>query len=459
MDGQSVLKNERIGILLLKFIIPATISMAINSFYDVIDRIFVGRGVGSEAISGIALAAPLINLLSAFSLLLAVGASVLVSIKVGEKNADEAERIIGNSFSLCVLFGIVVAGVMLFFLRPILMIYSEPGAPVEYAIQFLQIILLSLVFQNIAYLMNYTLRAEGKPNMALISIVIAAVMNVLLNPVFIFGFKMGIRGSALATFISQVVSAVWTSVYYLSYNKTIKLKMKNLRLRFSIVKKIISNGLPIMLFMILVSATLAISNIVFYETGGNTGLEIIGAIGVVYTMIQMIVNGISNGVAPIIGFNYGAGDYGRVKKTVKITMIIGSTVCILSFAAIILFGEGIVALFFSDKPEIIATGATGLKYMCLGLPLIGFEMIATGYYQAIGKYKIASAINVLRQAVIIMPLLLILPRLWGLNGCFMAFPITEAIASVIIIAIILINKKNGSGLEIIMKQTESKTAT
>ena len=432
MDRHEMFKKERIGKLVLKFSIPAIAAMAVSALYNVIDRIFVGQGVGAEALSGIAVTAPMMMILTAFALLCAAGTSVLVSIKLGEGNAAEAEHTIGNAFSLAMTMGLVLSLILIFFLKPILVIFGGTGIVLDYAVQFMQIITLAVIFQFTGYTLNYSIRAVGNPVMALVTIVIGAVINTILNPFFIFVLHLGVRGSALATLVSQFVTMIWTIAYFTNPRHAIRLKLRNLIPSFSIIKRILTVGLPPLFLQGMASITLSVANIVVFRYGGNNGLAVIGVLGVIYVMFQMILSGIGQGVAPIIGYNYGSNNFARVSRTVRIAMLMGTVICLVGFTGTFFFNKSIMALFTRENAELLDTGAPGLKVICLALPLMGFEIIAGGYFQAIGKYPAAIFINLLRQSLVTIPLLLLFSRFYGLKGCFAAFPATDVIAAIVI---------------------------
>lgn len=454
MSNKELNSSEKLSKQIYKFILPAITAMVVSALYNVVDRIFVGRGVGEEALSGIALTGPLMMIISACALLIATGSSIMVSIKLGEEKNEECEEIIANALIISVIVGFLLLLGLLLFLRPILIFFGGVGVTLDYAEEFMKVITFSVIFQIVGYTLNYCIRAEGNPIMSLLTIIIGSIVNIILNPLFIMGMHLGVKGSALSTLVSQVITAVWTCVYFLNSKSILRIRKKSLKLNIKIIKKIITIGIPSLLLQGLLSITLAVANIVFLKYGGNSGLAIIGVISTIYTMFQMIVGGIAQGIAPIIGYNYGANNIERVKETVKIGMVIGTTICCIGFISVILFSKNIIEIFSEQDLDFINIGNVGLKCVCATLPFLGFEVISGAYYQAIGKHKIAIFINILRQSLIIIPLLLLLPKILGLYGCFIAFPITDIIASTIILILIKSEwkrKKNVSEVETIYK--------
>jgi putative MATE family efflux protein len=448
MKRHTILGQEKIGKLILRFSIPAIAGMAVNALYNVIDRIFVGRGIGSDALSGIAVTMPFMITLFAFAVLIAVGAAVRVSIKIGEKKLAEAEIIIGNAFLLSLLIGVALTVICLIFMEPILIMFGGSGDSLDYAEQFMQIILLATVFQMIGFTLNSAIRAEGNPLMALSTMLIGAVINTALNPLFIFVLHLGVRGSALATLISQVITSVWTLFYFLDKKNIIRLKIKNMRLKLSILRDIFSIGAGPFVLQCAVGTMLLVANHIFFGFGGKDALAVIGIIAVVNMLFNMLVSGISQGIQPIIGFNHGAKNVHRVKETLEISLLMATAICIAGFIPVFFFSREIMTLFSENNSYIQEMGATALKYSLLTLPLIGFQLISISYYQAVGKFMQALFLYMTRQLVIIIPLLLILSSLFGFYGGVAAFPISDIIITVITAVLIFSDwrKMTGTGV-------------
>jgi putative MATE family efflux protein len=431
MDRHTLLGQSKIGPLIAKFSIPAIAGMAVNALYNVIDRIFVGRGVGMEALSGIAVAMPFMIVLMAFAVLISVGTAVRLSISLGAKKIDEAEKIVGNAFVVSIISSLFLTVIGFLFLKPILVVFGGSGDALRYAEDFMRIVLLATVFQSIGYTLNGAIRAEGNPMMALATMVIGAIINTALNPFFIFVCGLGVRGSALATLVSQIVTAGWTFMYFLRKKNLIRLKARNFKPMPEVLGRIVAIGIGPFILQISMSAMLLVVNQVFSGFGGQDALAVIGIITVFSMLFGMIISGLSQGIQPIIGYNHGAGNPARVKRTIELSILIGTAICVAGFVPIFFWSREVMSLFSSDNPYIRDVGSLTLKYAFLTLPLLGFQIIGITYYQAVGKFIHALAYYLLKQVLLIIPLLLILPHFFGFFGGVAAFPITDIIMTVI----------------------------
>lgn len=432
MDKLKAFESEKIGKLIVKFTLPAMVAMLAGAINNIVDRIFVGQEIGSDALSGVALTFPIVTILTAITIFIAAGTAVSVSLKLGEKQTDEAELIIGNGFMLSLGSSIVLTTLLYVFMDPILTLFGGEGTPLMYARQYMEVYLFATVFQMTGYALNHSIRATGNPIVTLLTIFSGSVINIILNPVFIVVLQLGIKGSALATLISQVVFFLWAFLYFRSKRNSIKLRYKYFKLKGEIIKKISAIGLPSLFLQGLMSLTLIVANNVFLEYGGTNGLAIVAIIGVVYSLFHMLMAGIIQGITPIIGYNYGAKNIDRVFGTIKIAMLIGSTICILGFIAIFFFNRPIISLFTKDDHYLMTEGAVALKYTFLAIPLFGFSMIAGAYFSGTGIYKTAIGIHIVRISLLTIPLLIVLPHYFGFYGCIAAFPVADVIASFII---------------------------
>jgi putative MATE family efflux protein len=441
MERHTILGEGNINKLLLKFSIPAIAGMAVNALYNVIDRIFVGRGVGSDALSGIAVTMPFMLPLFGFAVLIAVGTAVRVSIKIGEKKLEEAESIIGNGFILSVIIGVALTIICIIFMKPILIAFGGSDTSLDYAEQFMRIIIFGTVLQIIGLTLNSAIRAEGNPMMALATMLIGALINTALNPLFIFVLHLGVRGSALATLISQAFTAVWTLYYFVNPKNIIRLKIKNMRLKLHIIRDILSIGLGPFILQSAVGVMLLVANNVFTGIGGNDALAVIGIISVISMLFNMIISGFAQGMQPIVGYNHGAKNVQRVKDAFTSSLLMATAVCIAGFIPVFFFSREIMSLFFGDNDYILKMGSQGLKYSLMTLPLLGFQNISISYFQAIGKFKQSIFLYLMRQLVLIIPLLFILSNLFGFYGGVAAFPATDVIITVITAVLVISDRR------------------
>lgn len=428
MDRSNALGEENIGKLLLKYSVPAIIGMLVNAFYSVVDRIFVGKGVGPEALSGIAISFPILLIIMAFAMLVGVGATSLISIRLGQQRKEDAEQIIGNSLTLLIGISVVISLVTYLFMDGLLIQFGASPAVLPYARTFLQVLLWGTVFQSIGFGMNNFIRAEGNPKVAMFTMILGAVLNIILNPIFIFVFKLGVAGSALATVISQMVTSIWVLYYFLSDQSSLKLHLRNLKLDKTIVREIVEIGVSPFFMQIAASLVTVIFNksLAFY--GGDSAIAAMAVINGIVMMIFMPVFGINQGAQPIIGYNYGAGNYRRVKKTLGLGILGASTVMVLGFLVTQLFPHGLMRLF-TDDPELIRNGVEGLKVYLVMLPIVGFQIAVVNYFQATGQPKKSLFLTLSRQLIFLIPALMIMPRFYGLTGVWMAGPVSDFIST------------------------------
>ncbi|MBC8016800.1 MAG: MATE family efflux transporter, partial [Sporomusaceae bacterium] len=345
MERSKALGEEKISTLLWKFSLPAIAGMVVNALYNVVDGIFVGHGVGAIGLTAVTIAFPIMTLLMGFGMLVGVGASAVVSLRMGEHKQQEAEKILGNAFTLAVILSVGLAAVLLLFLDPILINLGAQPAVLPYARDFTRIILLGSVFMYIAFGLNSIIRAEGNPQMAMKTVLISAGLNIVLNPLFIFTFQLGISGSALATVISQAVSALWVLAYFMGEKSFLKLRLANLVLDKDIVRSIFKIGMSPFLMQIAATAVTVLFNFRLLQYGGELAVASIGIINNIAMLMLMPIFGLSQGVQPIIGYNYGARNYVRVIKALKIAISAATIFSIAGFLLIEIFNQQIMMLF------------------------------------------------------------------------------------------------------------------
>jgi putative MATE family efflux protein len=431
VNNTKQLGEEKVSSLLLKFSVPAIIGMLVNALYNVVDRVFVGNGVNSLAIAGTTIAFPLMLIIMACSMLIGIGANSLVSIKLGEQKKDEAELIMGNAFILLIAISLVISIIGLIFLTPILKTFGASEAVLPYARDFMGIILIGTVFQSIGFGMNNFIRAEGSPKIAMLTMIIGAVLNTILNPIFIFVFNWGIKGSATATIISQAVSAAWVLHYFMSGKSVLKLYKKNFKLDVRVIKTIMALGSAPFLMQAAASVLNVIMNRSLDMYGGDIAVSAMGVVMAIMNLMLMPIFGINQGVQPIIGYNYGAKKYDRVKEALKLAIIAATVIVTIGFLTIRIFPNQYVAMFNRKDTELVVFGSHALLIFTTFLPIIGFQIVSANYFQAVGKPKQAAILSLSRQVLILIPALLILPKFFGINGVFSAGPLADLVASVV----------------------------
>ena len=425
----------------MKFSIPAIVGMLVNALYNVVDRIFIGRGVGKLALTGVTVTFPIANIILAFGMLVGIGTAALISIKLGQQKKEEAEHILGNALTLIIISSIIVTGLGLLFLEPMLIKFGASSETLPYAKEYITIILIGVIFQNIGFGLNNTIRSEGNPRIAMYTMLIGGVLNTVLDPLFIFVFNMGTKGAAIATVISQAVNTLWVLYYFLGGKSVLKIHYKNLKLNFKVVMSIFAIGMSPFSMQIAASIVTIISNRSLVKYGGDLALGSMGIIMSIIMMVLMPIFGINQGCQPIIGYNYGAKKYHRVKHTLKLAILAATIITTTGFIIIQLFPVQFISIFNKD-PELIAIGVHGIRVYLFMTPVIGFQIVSSNYFQAIGKAKISIFLGLSRQVIILIPLLFVLPRFFGLNGVWMSGPTSDALASILTAIFLLVEIKH-----------------
>lgn len=429
------LGSASVGKLLLKFSIPAIASMLVNSLYNLLDRLFVGR-LGALAMTGIGITLPFMTLISAFTSLVGIGTSSIVSLRLGQTRKADAEKVLGNAFSMLTLLMLMVTVVGLAFKKTILTLLGASEATMGYASDYITIILLGSVFQGIGAGLSNVIRAEGHPVKATIVLVIGTVLDILLNPLFIFTFNMGIAGAAWTTVISASVTSVLVFTHFVGKRGLLKLHRVNLKLSLPIVKDIISIGIVPFFMQIAVFIVGIISNNALKTYGGDVAIGAMTIVNAVMVLFLMSAMGITQGAQPILGFNYGAQHYDRVKKTLKLELISVISICIFTFLMVQFFPAGLARIFSNDL-ELISAARYGMRIFLLMLPIIGVQIVGASYFQAIGAAKKAMLLGLLRQVATLVPMLLILPNFFGLTGVWAAGPASDFISCSVAIVFLI----------------------
>lgn len=431
MDTSNRLGTESVRKLLLEFSIPAIVGMLVNALYSIVDRIFVGKGVGLLGISATTVAFPIALIIMAFGMLVGIGAAATVSIRLGQKKKEVAEHILGNALTLLIIISILVTTLGLIFEKNILIVFGASPEVLPLAKQFVTIILLGVILQNIGFGLNNIIRSEGNPRVAMITMLIGAILNTIFNPLFIFVFHLGIRGSALATIVSQTVCSVWVLSYFLGKKSLLKIRIKNLKPEAHIVGQIFSIGMSPFLMQLAASLINVTFNNSLERYGGDIAIAAFGIINSVMSLILMPLFGINQGSQPIIGYNYGAKNFDRVKETLKLAIIAATCLCSIGFIIIELFPRVIISAFSNSDTELINIGSQGIRIFLMMLPIIGFQVVSSNYFQAIGRAKISIFLSLLRQVIILLPLLIILPRFFKLIGIWISGPTSDLISSIL----------------------------
>ena len=441
------LGEKNIGGLIWKFFWPAFIGVSVNALYNIVDRIFIGRWVGSLALSGLSVVFPIMILVAAFGMLIGIGAGVRISINMGRKEFNLAERVLGNGFVLMIIVGILVTVIGFIVKTPMLRSFGANDQTLIYAQDYLNIILLGSVFQVVGFSMNNIIRSEGSPRNAMFSMIISAGINVVLDAIFILGFGMGVKGAAIATVISQFVLMIWVISHFLSKRSILHLKIRNFRLNWSIIWQIITVGMAPFAMQIAGSFVQATYNTQLIKYGEDVAVGAMGIINSVAILIVMAIVSINMASQPIIGYNFGAGNYSRVRQTWNIGIKAGTIIAITAFILVELFPGPIIHLFNYSDPRLYEIGINGIRIFVLMLPLVGWQVICSNYFQSIGKAKISLFLTLLRQVIVLLPLLTFLPMQWGITGIWMASPISDFISACVVFIFFRIERKKLHQLE------------
>ena len=433
-----VLGTERIGKLLTQYAIPAIIAMTASSLYNMADSIFIGHGVGPLAISGLALTFPLMNLAAAFGSLVGVGASTLVSVKLGQKDYEGANQVLGNVLVLNVLLGLAFTFVFLLLLDPILYFFGASENTIGYARDYMQIILYGNVITHMYLGLNAVLRLSGFPKQAMYATLASVVINCILNPIFIFGFEWGIKGSAWATVISQVISLTGQMIHFSSSKQLLHFKKGIYKLRKEVVKGILYIGMSPFLMNLCSCLIVILINRGLKEHGGDMAIGAYGIVNRIIFLFVMIIMGFNQGMQPIAGYNFGARLYPRVTEVTKLTMKWAIGVATTGFLLCQLFPTLIVNMFTTDD-ELVKAAVFGLHIVFAVFPIVGFQMVATNFFLSIGMSKKAIFLSLTRQMLFLIPCLIVLPRFFGTLGVWISMPVADTIATVVT-AIVLVNQ-------------------
>lgn len=441
MNKSKELETENVGKLLIKFSIPAVIGMLVNALYSVVDRIFVGRGVGSLALSGVAITFPITNIIMGVGMLVGAGAAAVVSIKLGQKREKEAEKILGNACTLSIILSIIVTIIGLVFLDPILKLFGASTETLPYAKEFASIVLAGTILQNIGFGLNPIIRSEGDPKTAMITMLIGALLNVIINPILIFGFHLGVRGSAFATIISQAVCSIWIFMYFTKGRSLLKLKKVNMKLEKKVVLEIVAIGVSPFAMQVAASFVTIVINKSLENYGGDLAIAAYSLIMSIAILILMPMFGVNQGAQPIIGYNYGAKNLSRVKKALKYSIIVNTVISAIGFIFVELFPVQIIKMFNSTDTKLIDIGSNGLRIFLCMLIFVGAQTACVNYFQSVGKAKESMLLSLLRQVILLMPLAIILPHFFNLNGIWIAGPTSDFVSSIITFIVIALEIK------------------
>lgn len=408
--------------------VPLTLAQIVQLLYNIVDRIYIGHlpEVGELALTGLGVTFPVIVIIAAFTALFGNGGTPLFSIARGKHEDEEAERIIGNVFALLTVSSVALFAFCYLLRRPILFLFGASEASFVYADQYLQIYLFGTLFSMLTTGMNGYINAQGFPRFGMVTTLMGAVINIVLDPLFIFTFGMGVRGAALATVISQAVSAVWVLRFLTGRKAILRLKKEHIRISPARTLRIMTLGLPGFVMQGTNSLVQIVCNVQLQQYGGDLYVRIMTVIGSVREILSLPVGGISSGAQPVLGYNYGAGRNDRVKEGIRFMSLLGVVYTAVAWAIVMLIPQQLISIF-SSEAETIITGAQMMNIYFFGFVFMSFQFVGQSTFQGLGKAKQAIFFSLFRKALIVVPLTCLLPLFFGVEGVFLAEPISNAI--------------------------------
>ncbi|QYN50412.1 MATE family efflux transporter [Apibacter sp. ESL0404] len=424
------LGTENIGKLLKQYAIPAIIAMIASSLYNITDSIFIGHGVGPLAISGLAITFPLMNLAAAFGSLVGAGAATLLSVRLGQKDYTTANSILGNVFIMNLFIGISFTIISLLFLDPILYFFGASEKTLPYAHDFMVIILSGNVITHMYLGLNSMLRSSGKPRQSMYATIFTVLINLVLNPLFIFVFNWGIRGSAIATVISQTSVLIWQIYLFCDKNNFIHIQKGIFKLNKYIVKDSLSIGMSPFLMNAAASVIVIIINQGLLKYGGDLAVGAYGIVNRIAFLFVTIVLGLNQGMQPIAGYNFGAKLYPRVTQVLKKTILGATLVMCTGFLVVESVPHAVASIFTTDK-ELIDIASLGLRMVFICYPIVGFQIVTSTFFQSIGMAQKAIILSLTRQILFLIPFLLILPKFFGIAGIWLSMPLADFFATIL----------------------------
>ncbi|MBD5313506.1 MAG: MATE family efflux transporter [Bacteroides sp.] len=426
---------KSVGKLLAQYSIPAIIASVATSLYNIIDSIFIGRGVGPMAIAGLAITFPLMNLVAAFCMLIAAGGATIVSIFLGQKNYSRATDVVNNVFTLCLIHSIVFGGLTLIFLEPILLFFGATADTVGYAKEFMEVILYGTPISYVFIGLNNLMRATGYPRKAMVSALISVAVNLVLAPIFIFVLDWGIRGAAWATICGQFSAFVWVLSHFLSKKSSIHFQRGNKWLSWSIIKRIYAIGLSPFLMNVCACVVVIFINRALLDYGGAEGNLAVGAYGIINRTTMffvMIVFGVTQGMQPILGYNIGANHFDRVKKVLRLGIFIGVAITFVGWIISEGMPDTVSGLFTTDE-TLTRIAREGFRIYFIAYPVVGCQIVIQNFFQSVGKPQMSIFLSLTRQLLFLIPFLIVLPRYWGVAGVWASMAGSDFIAFVVAI--------------------------
>ncbi|RXA16482.1 MATE family efflux transporter [Methanosarcina sp. MSH10X1] len=429
-EKSDFLGKESITKLLFKLSAPIVIGMLVQALYNVIDTLFVGMAYGADsvqAIGGLSIAFPIQMMIIAFGIVLGTGGSSIISRALGARENEKAEKVLGNVFSLSLILSVLIAVPCLYYLDLILKVFGATAGVLPYARDYLNIIIAGGTTFVFGVAVQHIVRSEGNARLAMNAMLVGGGLNIFLDPLFMFGFGMGVKGAAIATVLSQAVASVWLLLYYLRGKGAVHLRSETLKPDLNVIKEIGSIGIGSFVMQCSNSVMMIFVYNALATYGGDAAIAVFGVIMRINSFIFMSLLGMAFGLQPIVGYNYGAKKYGRIAEAVKLSLAVTTTIGFLGLLIILFFREQLLELFSSD-PQYLELGKNAIIIMLLGMPLVGLNVITTTLFQALGKARPAFLLSVSRQLLFLIPAVIFLPRFYKLDGVWAAFPVADLLA-------------------------------
>ena len=430
------LGTKPVGKLLVQYATPAIVAMTASSLYNIIDRAFIGQVVGPEAIAGLGITFPFMNLSAAFGAAVGVGSSTCISVKLGQKDYKTAEHLLGNTVTLNLIIGFLFMVVCMIFLNPILRFFGASDVTLPYAREFMQVILLGNMITHMYFGMNAVLRAAGKPRHAMYAVLFTVGMNIILVIAFVWWLRLGIRGAAMATITSQSMALCWQMYIFSNKKELLHLKRGIYKLKSNLVRNIISIGISPFLMNATSCIIVIFMNNQFVRYGGDMAVGAYSIANSVVMVFFMFVIGITQGMQPIVGYNYGAERYDRMLKCLRIAIATATAILLVGWTVSMLFPRQIARIFTTDA-YLIDLSAHGIRIDMLVFFVVGSQAVITNFFQCIGKVKISIFLSLSRQLIMLLPLAYILPRFWNLDGVWYSMPISDFASCMMTIPLLL----------------------
>ncbi len=432
MDQVHALGNERIGLLIKRYYWPAFISVIVSALYNVVDRIFIGQGVGAEALAGLSIIFPIMLIMMAFGMLFGIGTGVQISISLGQKNYSKAEKVLGNGFLMMIIVSVFITVLIVAIKGPLLRLFGANDETIGYAQDYLGVILWGVIFQVVGFSLNNVIRAEGNAKVAMYTMLISAGINIFLDPIFIFYLNLGVKGAAFATVISQFVMMLWVLFHFLHKRSVVHLFFKNMKFDFQIVKAIVAIGMAPFAMHLASSLVQGVLNTQLVKYGNDIAVAANGVLMSVIQVVFMCIIAVNMATQPIVGFNYGAKNFSRVRSTLLKAIFIASLISVGGFIIVELMPGVLVKMFNKTDSTLYNVGVRGLRIGAAMLFAVGFQVVVGNYFQATGKARLAMLLSLLRQVIVFTPVLIIFPKFFGLDGVWMSMPVADITSALVV---------------------------